>query len=91
MLVFKRLDAADAAADEDADSGAGCVRDRQKRIGYGHLGSRCGKLGKAIHALRFFAVEIVFGNEAFDLGGNARRNRRAIEIFDDIDPAAACQ
>ena len=57
----KVCDAADAAADEDADTGAVVVGDRQAGIGHGHLGGGGGELREAVHALRFLAVQIVFG------------------------------
>ncbi len=86
VLVFKGLNAADAAADEDADTGAVVVGDGEAGIRQSHLGGGGGELREAIHALGVFAVQIVFRLEAFDLGGNAGGNGGAVKVVTRLTP-----
>jgi hypothetical protein len=86
-LALQRSDAADAGADEHADTVAVFVRDFKAAVVHRLLGGGDGELREAIHLASFFFVAPLMGIEVLDLGPKRDGIARSIKEGEGRDAA----
>ena len=92
MLILKRFQAADAAADDDAEALAIDLFQIEAAVGHRHFRRRHGELRETIGAARVLRVlEKIFRLEVADFGRDLAIVPFGIEGPDPLDPADAIE
>ena len=79
MLPGQRADAPDAAADDHVDAVPVHLTGVEVGLPAGFLRRHGGELGETVHPARLFAIQVVFGIEPLDLGGEPGVKRLGVK------------